>query len=93
MQTLVDESATLSRFPWRVRVARLSSCRVAPASVRLSIVQPPPPPPRPITAAATILNYCRARLRLNHRQPELINSHSLSFPNNIVCVRFYSHLG
>lgn len=89
MQTLVDESATLSRFPWRVRVARLSSCRVAPASVCLSVVQPPPP--HPITAAATILNYCRARLRLNHRQPELINSHSLSFSN--VCVRFYSHLG
>lgn len=90
MQTLVDESATLSRFPWRVRVARLSSCRVAPASVCLSVVQPPPPPPHPITAAATILNYCRARLRLNHRQPELINCHSLSFSN--VCVRFYSHL-
>lgn len=90
MQTLVDESATLSRFPWRVRVARLSSCRVAPASVYLSVVQPPPPP-HPTTAAATILNYCRARLRLNHRQPELTNSHSLSFSN--VCVRFYSHLG
>lgn len=61
-------------------------------SVCLSVVQPPPPPrpPRPITAAATILNYCRARLRLNHRQPELINSHSLSFSD--VCVHLYSLL-